>query len=218
MPILHRVLGLVLLLSGLAGTASAQTTQSLIAGRIVDSQTGERVSGAEITVQASESNARLSARSDGSGYYLIAPLPPGDYHMRVTADGYQPQEVHGLGLRVASRIELPFKLRRLDDLWEKGRYRSIFFPDSEAVLTFYGPDVDTSRSGVFEARTGNHSALESTVSEVIRPVDLRSLPFAGRDVYTMLLNPTRRYRRHGDRPRAGTFDQRATPGVVELSP
>ena len=188
MPTPPRLLALVLLLLSAFSTAiSAQTTQSLITGRVVDSQSGDAVHGAQITVEAAETTTRLSAASDVAGFYLIAPLPPGVYRLRVAADDYQPQEVHGLELRVASRIELPFKLRRLDDLWEKGRYRSIFFPDSEAVVTFYGPDVDTSRSGVFEARTGNHSALESTVSEVIRPVDLRSLPFAGRDVYTMLL-------------------------------
>ena len=112
-------------------------------------------------------------------------LPPGAYRIRATADGYQAQEVHELELPVAGRVDLNLKLRPLGDVWEQGRYRSVFFPDSEAVLTFFGPDVDASRVGTFEATEGNQAALESTVSQVIDPAQIRELPFSGRDTYTM---------------------------------
>lgn len=54
-------------------------------------------------------------------------------------------------------------------------------------MTFFGPDVDSSRSGSFEAQQGKEGALESAVSEVIEPAEINSLPLAGRDVYTMLV-------------------------------
>ena len=106
--------------------------------------------------------------------------------MRVSASGYQGQEVHGLEVQVAGRVEVNFRLRPASEVWEQGRYGSIFFPESESVLTFYGPDVDTSRYGAFVAARGSQGALESTVSQVISPVEVSELPFPGRDVYTML--------------------------------
>ncbi len=80
-----------------------------------------------------------------------------------------------------------FQLRPLNAVWESGQYRSVFLPGSKTIVTFYGPDVDSSRSGTFEATQGRRGALESTVSQVIDPSQVRDLPLAGRDVYTMLV-------------------------------
>ena len=132
-------------------------------------------------------NARGQAETTSAGYYTLPLLSPGLYTVRITADQYQSQEVHELELPVAGRIDLNSRLRPLNDIWEQGRYRSVFFPETEAVLTFYGPDVDTSRIGSFAANAGSRGTLEATVSRAIDPVELRALPFAGRDVYTMLV-------------------------------
>jgi hypothetical protein len=133
------------LLAVLAATLPAQTTQGLIAGQIVDSQTGVPVENAQIQYEQLETNTRGSAATNGAGFYSLSLLPPGLYRVRIMAAGYQPQEVHELRLAVAGRIDLSLRLRPLSDVWEQGQYRSIFFPESEAVLTFYGPDVDTTR-------------------------------------------------------------------------
>ena len=89
------------------------------------------------------------------------------YRIRATADGFQSQELQEMELPVAARIELDFRLRPLNDVWESGEYRSVFLPGSKTIVTFYGPDLDSSRSASFEAQKGRRASLESTVSEVI---------------------------------------------------
>ena len=96
-------------------------------------------------------------------------------------------EVQNLELRVAGRIELDLRLRPLNDVWETGQYNSVFLPGSKTVVDFFGPDVDVSRSGSFGAQKGSSGGLDSTISEVIEPLQIRDLPLAGRDVYTMLV-------------------------------
>lgn len=165
----------------------AQSTQGLISGVLQDSQSGRRVSAATVTYVRVETNAAGATKSDFSGFYSLPLLSPGLYRIRVTAPGYQSQEVHELELRVAGRIDLSFRLRPLNDVWEEGQYRSVFLPGAKTVVTFYGPDIDTSRSGSFEAQGGHAGPLESTVSQVIDPAQLSDLPLAGRDAYTLLV-------------------------------
>ena len=165
----------------MACAAAAQTTQGMLAGRVVDSETGAAVAGARIACGA------FSAPSDAGGYYAIPLLPPGMYRARAAADGYQAREVFGVEIAVAGRVDLDFRLRRLSDVWETGQYRSIFLPGSRAVVNFYGPDVDASRSEFVEAPRSTAGTLAAAVSYVVDPVEVRDLPLAGRDIYTMLV-------------------------------
>lgn len=166
---------------------SAQTTQGLIAGRLVNSRTGAPIAGAQIAYANAETGASGVASSDASGNYFLPLLSPGTYQVRATADRFQSQEAQELELPVAARLDLEFRLRPLSDVWESGEYRSVFLPGTKTIVTFYGPDVDPSRSGSFEAARARRGALESTVSQVIDPAEIRDLPLAGRDVYTMLV-------------------------------
>jgi hypothetical protein len=165
----------------------AQTTQGLISGRLVNSVTGKSIAGAAVGYWSSTGNFAGTAASDASGYYYLPLLSPGFYRIRVTAPSYQSQEVQELELTVAARIELDFRLRPLNDVWESGEYRSVFLPGAKTIVTFFGPDVDPSKSGSFEAQKGRRAALESTVSEVIDAGEINNLPLSGRDVYTMLV-------------------------------
>src|SRR5436190_437918 len=167
--------------------AGAQTTQGLIAGRLVNSQTSAPIAGAEVSYTNTATGSSGVATSDASGNFFLPMLSPGFYRVRAVANGFQAREVQELELPVAARLELNFHLRPLSDVWETGQYRSVFLPGSKTIVTFYGPDVDTSRSGSFEATQGRRGALESTVSQVIDPAQVRDLPLAGRDVYTMLV-------------------------------
>jgi len=128
-----------------------------------------------------------ASAADEEGNYFLPLLTPGFYRVRVTAEQYQSNEAAEVEVSVASRIDLDFKLRPIADVWEAGQYRSVFLPGSKTLVTFFGPDVDTSRSGNFQGVSGTREALETSVSQVIGTQQLRSLPLSSRDVYGMLV-------------------------------
>ena len=179
--------GLFALVFFLAIQLDAQTTQSIISGRLLDSRTGRAIAAASVTYRSESTETPGVATTDSEGYYYLPLLSPGFYAIRAEGHGYQAQELEDLELAVAARLEIDFRLRPLSDVWESGQYRSVFLPGTETIVTFYGPDVDTSRSGSFEAQQGKRGTLESAVSAVIEPVSIQELPLAGRDVYTMLI-------------------------------
>jgi hypothetical protein len=170
-----------------AAAALSQTTQGLISGQLVDSVTGRPVASANVVFSSATTTLAGGASSDASGYYYLPLLSPGIYSIRVMAPAYQSQEVQQLELTVAARIELDFRLRPLSDVWESGEYKSVFLPGQKTIVTFYGPDVDPSKSGSFEAQKGRQEPLESTVSEVIDSDEINNLPLEGRDVYSLLV-------------------------------
>jgi hypothetical protein len=180
---MSRVLGI--LLTGWA-TAQAQTTQGLIAGRIVDSLSGAGLAGAQVSVEGGGMSHRHGARSGAAGYFSLPLLSPGLYHIHVAADGYQPQELDEQTLAVAGRLDYEFRLRPLADVWEQGQSRSVFLP-GRTVLPFFGPDVDLSRSSAFRAAQGARASLEASVSAVIDSTDLLRLPLNGRDPYALIV-------------------------------
>src|SRR5580692_12878312 len=183
---LHRALGVL----GVLGIAPlfGQTTQGLISGSIVNSVTGRPVAGASVSYTSATLAASGTLRSDTGGYYFLPLLSAGTYSIRTTADGYQSQELEQLELPVAGRVQIDFRLRPLSDVWEAGQFRSVFLPGSKTIVTFYGPDVDTSRSDTFEGQQGTRGTLDTSVSYVIDPQQIEDLPLQGRDVYTMLVS------------------------------
>ncbi len=182
------VLGTMGWLGLLAGTAWAQTTQGLISGSLVNSVTGRPVTAASVSFSSETLSATGVYQADAAGYFFLPLLSPGTYSVRATAAGYQTQELQQLELAVAGRIQIDFKLRPLSDVWEAGQYRSVFLPGSKTIVTFYGPDVDTSRSGSFEGQAGKRGTLDTSASYVIDPVEIGELPLQGRDVYSMLVS------------------------------
>ena len=165
----------------------AQTTQGLISGRVLNSVTGRPVPNASVTYTSATLAAGGTLRSDASGYYFLPLLSAGTYSVRTTADDYQPQELQQLELPVAGRVQLDFRLRPLTDVWESGQYRSVFLPGTKTIVTFYGPDVDGSRSGSFESQKGQKGTLDTSASYVIDPRQISDLPLPGRDVYAILV-------------------------------
>lgn len=164
----------------------AQSTQSLITGRIVNAESGAAIPAALVQWKYKSTGVGGASASGGGGRYVAAQLSPGLYHVRVAADGYQPQEIYDLAAPVAAVLEIDFRLRPLHDVWEQGAYRSVFMPDSRLMLNFFGPDVDRARSGSLESGQPRSQPLEATVSAVIDPALVENLPLAGRDIYTVL--------------------------------
>ena len=164
-----------------------QTTRGLIAGRVVDSMHGLAVAGARISYLGLATNAQGSVPTDPHGYYAIPLLPPGPYRLRITADGYQPQEAHELELPVAARLDIGFRLRPLSDVWESGQYGSFFLPDREGVLDFLWSGRGYQPGWFIRAPHAARGMLEATISQVIDPTLVRDLPLAGRDIYTTLI-------------------------------
>ena len=167
---------------------SGQTTQGLISGRVINNRTGVPVANASVTYTSETLAATGSLRSDAAGYYFLPLLSAGTYSVRCEADGYQAQQLEELELPVAGRIQIEFAMRPLSDVWEAGQYRSVFLPGSKTIVTFFGPDVDTSKSGTFEGQQGTRGTLDTSMSYVIDPTQIGDLPLQGRDVYTMLVS------------------------------
>jgi len=163
-----------------------QTTQGLVSGRVFDARSGQPVAGARVQCESYMGGPAMLARSGADGYFVLPLLSPGLYRLRTEAPGYQAQELYHVELPVAGRLEYRFRLRLLGDVWESGEYRSVFMPDS-GVLTFYGPDVDTSHSVILGNALIGKGALESSISQVVDPVEVQDLPLAGEDVYTTLI-------------------------------
>src|SRR3954454_11693035 len=102
------VFRLVAVLIFFAWIATGQTTQGLIAGRLVSSQTGAPIAGARVTYSAAATGASGAAGSDASGNFFLPMLSPGFYRVRAVAGGFQTREVQELELPVAARLELDF--------------------------------------------------------------------------------------------------------------
>lgn len=182
------VIRLTLLSLFILAVSSAQTTQGLISGRVRNSVTGRPLAGLAIAWSSTTLGSSGIATSDAGGFYFLPLLSAGTYTVRASGADYQPQEVQQLELAVAGRIQLDFQLRPLNDVWESGQYRSVFLPGTKTIVTFYGPDLDSSRSGSFEAQRGQRGTLDTSASYVIDPNQIALLPLLGRDVYTMLVS------------------------------
>jgi hypothetical protein len=185
--LLQQPLGIALCLALSALHLSAQSTQALVSGRVVDSQSGRPLASVTVECRTADTALRATARTDASGYYALPLLSPGLYAVRAALEDYQPQEVHSLELAVAARVDLDFRLRPLRDVWEAGQYRSVFLPGNRAIVTFYGPDVDTSRSASVSRPELASSALQISMSQVVDARQIAAVPLAGRDAYNMLI-------------------------------
>lgn len=66
----------------------SQSFTASVLGNVTDAS-GAAIPNATIVAVNSATNARVEARSDGTGRYLVSPLPPGVYTLEATATGFK---------------------------------------------------------------------------------------------------------------------------------
>jgi len=147
---------LALLTCTIGGSVFAQTNAT-INGQVTDAQ-GNIVPGVEIQAVNIGTSVAYSAKTNGSGIYVIQDLPPGQYRLVVRKDGFKEINKTGLVLHVQDTLEQNFAL-------EIG---------------------SVSESVTVTADTTNINTSSGSVSTVIDRQFVESLPLNGRSFNTLL--------------------------------
>ena len=93
----------------LVSTVFAQTTSTLT-GTTLDG-TGAAVPAAKITITNQETQLTREVVSDDGGTYNIPLLPPGQYGITVSKDGFRPIKQENVRLEVNQQARLDFTLQ-----------------------------------------------------------------------------------------------------------
>lgn len=184
-------------------TAAAQTTQGMIAGRVFDATDRRPIARAAVEYWRWEQGRLVDLGSRGAdeqGRYVFPLLPPGTYQLRVCegicpalrselpqSGEYQPQEIYGLELPVAARVEVNFALRKLTDVWKAGIQNGLYEDSTTAIVQYYAADAAKLRSAYLQLTPYRVGALGATVSYVLNPGLVDNLPLTGRDIYSALV-------------------------------
>lgn len=86
----------------------AQSTSTL-SGTIKD-PSGAVLPGAQVVIRNLGTGQERTVKSDGAGQYVAPSLPPGDYSLRVTADGFSAYTVQRFALLVDAKANLDASL------------------------------------------------------------------------------------------------------------
>ncbi|MBL8220711.1 MAG: TonB-dependent receptor, partial [Bryobacterales bacterium] len=84
---------------------SAQTTDATLSGTISDS-TGAVIPGAAVSAQNARTGVTHDTKTNSSGAYLFASLPPGVYRVSAAAPGFRKAVFNEVALEVSARVTL----------------------------------------------------------------------------------------------------------------
>ena len=98
-----------LMAAGAAGSF-AQTPTGTISGVVSDSS-GATLANATVTITNSETNVSQTLKTDGSGRYTQPFLTPGQYQVKVVAQGFTPTEQDDITVDVAQTHPIDFSLK-----------------------------------------------------------------------------------------------------------
>lgn len=101
----------VLVLSQFSLTVTlAQTTRATISGTVTDEK-GALVPNARVTVKNIAKNISRETTSDGDGVFRVRELEPGDYEVKVEAQGFATETRTGIGLTLGHEAVIDFSLK-----------------------------------------------------------------------------------------------------------
>jgi len=89
--------------------AQAQSSSADLSGSVFDPSKA-LVSGATVTAINLETGLMRSVTTDATGSYRITLLPPGNYEVRVKADGFSTQSKRGIVLTIGQTVVIKFDL------------------------------------------------------------------------------------------------------------
>ena len=166
------------------GLAQPQSTQVIIAGRVLNSRTGQPLA-AKVTYHNYQTGATGAAATDGRGFYSLPSLQPGTYSLRAECPDFQARELQARNIYVAARLEIDFTLRPLKEVLEAGDYNSALLPHDKVILPVLGPDLEAGRSAPLETTDVQSESRQPSLSYVINPEEISEAPLSARNVYSM---------------------------------
>jgi hypothetical protein len=151
------ILCFALLICSGATSLQAQSTSAAINGLITDSQ-GKVVPNTEVAATNVDTNVAYPSKSNQSGIYVIAAIPPGRYRLMIRKDGFKEINKTDIVLNIQDALEQNFTL-------EVG---------------------SASESVTVSGATPNINTTDASVSTVVDRQFVENVPLNGRSFQTLL--------------------------------
>jgi hypothetical protein len=148
--LLNRLLGALTLVLLVAAGADAQNIGASVRGKVTDS-THAALPGARVVVTNSATHATKESLSDLHGLYHVPLLPPGDYTVGISYDGFR---------SVTQRLTLTV--------------------GQDALVDMVLEPTGVAESVVIESRTSGINLVSGALSGVVGQQEIRDLPLNGR--------------------------------------
>jgi len=148
---------LTLVVSGTTFLRGQSTSTGTVVGVVTD-QTGAAIPGAIITLTDLATKEVHTEKTTKSGQYVVVNLPPGQYSITATKDGFSVAEVASQTVEVGSQSNANFKL-------------AVGAATETVEVTETNADLQT---------------LNATVGTTVNETQIQNLPALGRDVSTFL--------------------------------
>ena len=90
----------LILVAVMAQAAMAQTFRGSLSGTVLDAQ-GAVVANAAVQLTNPATDTTVNGVSNGAGEFSFPELPPGTYHLKVTAAGFETKEIDNIAVEVS---------------------------------------------------------------------------------------------------------------------